>query len=80
MSLEKTFEENIIDYRNGNITIECLSNQCVQICDEFAVGFNVYIIKNTIDYIEEDGLHWYKLKNKGWREITELLEIYKQGL
>ena len=72
MSLEENFEDAITDALDGSneylsVKIEIASKQCVQICDEFAVGFAEWHYKHG-RFIQQD------------LTTTELLEIYKQGL
>lgn len=66
---------------NQSLT-KSVSEQCVQICDEFAVGFQNFIDGNCM-CLMIDGEYKGKrmlLQDQKYYTTTELLEIYKQGL
>lgn len=64
MKLEDEFKK-VASIDNGLTLIE-VSNKCVEIAENFAIGFSVWLDKN-------------KKENKGLL-IEELLEIYKKTL
>ena len=64
MSLEKKIKD-VLEMPLTDIDYDV--KQCVQICDEFAVGFAEWHYKHG-RFIQQD------------LTTTELLEIYKQGL
>lgn len=72
-------EEKFIDVIYNNQTASEIKKGCIQICDEFVVGFSDW----------KDKKYWYSRDKKCYVKYgmpnsiyttTELLEIYKQGL
>lgn len=62
-----TLEERFKTWLDSEPRKQLRDIQCVQICDEFAVGFAEWYYKHG-RFIQQD------------LTTTELLEIYKQGL
>ena len=84
MSLEKTFEETLDIWSQEDTKLSELLTQCVQICDEFAVGFAEWCIDRKVEFsdntIRGNVYYFNGVKHFNVYTTAELLEIYKQGL
>jgi hypothetical protein len=78
MNLEEKFKEIIFNYDYSTNTMTQSAKECVQICDDFAVGFAEWCVsKEKLDIVHD--LILIGELNRNYT-TTELLEIYKQGL
>jgi hypothetical protein len=68
MTLEDKFEE---------LSFDMPSEDCVQIADEFAIGFAIFLAEHTYSYYNDKD-EWSN--DFGHKNLTnkELLEIYKK--
>ena len=80
MTLKEKFEQYAKQevWENKNYNAE----ECVDIADEFAIGFAEWCIKKRIDFFDstEIGETYTIDGNVSKYKMNELLEIYKKGL
>ena len=79
MTLKEKFDNPIMRHDLGRNEIEETKEQCVEIANEFAIGFGKWLVSNCYS---EDGIYWWLIKRNGdiRKSTEELLEIYKKGL
>ena len=71
MTLKDKFDNPIMRHDLGRNEIEETKEQCVEIANEFAIGFAEWYLKKSEKYDS-----YLKLKN----DTKELLEIYKKTI
>ena len=71
MKLKEKFDNPIMRHDLGRNEIEETKEQCVEIAEDFAIGFAEWMINNAEKYNE----YLYQIQ-----DLNELLEIYKKTL